>query len=67
MAQVRAMHPAWPATLIREVAGRMIGLAMSGWNPEPPPAKVLAGLASVVSPAAMGSAAAQADGHGDAA
>ena len=67
-AQVRALHPAWPATLVREVAGRLVGiLAAPARNPDPPPARVLAGLASVVSPGAIGDAATPPDGRGDAA
>lgn len=66
MAQVRALHPAWPATLVREVAGRLVGiLAAPARNPDPPPARVLAGLASVVSPGAMRDAVTQGGGHGD--
>ena len=68
IAQVRAMHPAWPATLVREVAGRLIGiLAAPAQIPDPPPARVLAGLASVVSPGTSRDASTQADGHDDAA
>lgn len=68
MAEVRALHPAWPATLVREVAGRLVGiLTAPARNPDPPPARVLAGLGSVVSPGAMREAAAQPDGRGDAA
>jgi hypothetical protein len=65
MAQVRAQHPAWPATLVREVAGRLVGILAAARNPGPPPALVLAGLASVVSPGAIRDTATQADGHGD--
>ncbi|PWS37140.1 hypothetical protein DFH01_09745 [Falsiroseomonas bella] len=65
IAEVRALHPAWPATLVREVAGRLVGIVAAARNPDPPPAQVLAGLALVVSPGAIGDAATQADGRGD--
>lgn len=67
VAEVRALHPAWPATLVREVAGRLVGvLAAPARNPDPPPARVLAGLGSVVSPGAIRDAAMRADGNDDA-
>lgn len=66
--EVRAMHPSWPATLVREVAGRLVGvLAAPVRDAEPPPARVLAGLASVVTPTALRDAPAPGDSDGNAA